>query len=104
MSGFKLYDESYLNFSDAVKVETLKSELKNRFGPVKAMLIVDKDNNKILEHSRPDFFEDSLVQIMAASDSVASLLVGAAIQEGFIKSVDQKIKDLLPEEKRNQIS
>ncbi|MFA8343079.1 MAG: serine hydrolase domain-containing protein [Rhodothermaceae bacterium] len=104
MSGFKIYKEDKLNFSNEEKVKTLQSELKNRFGPVKAMLIVDKDNNKILEHSRRDFFDDSLVQIMAASNSIASLLIGIAIEQGMIKSVNQTMKELLPEEKRNQIN
>lgn len=103
MSGFKIYNDQVLNFTNSEKVQTLQNELKNRFGPVKAMLIVDKDNNKILEHSRRDFFDDSLVQIMAASDSVASLLIGIAIEKGMINSVDQKIKDLLPEDKRKLI-
>jgi len=104
VSGFKIYKEDVLNFSNQEKVKVLQSELKNRFGPVKSMLIVDKNNNKILEHSRRDFFDDSLVQIMAASDSIASLLVGTAIEKGIIKSVKQKIKELLPKEKRNQIN
>lgn len=103
MNGFKVYRNNVLNLSDEKKLTTLQQELKNRFGPVKALMIVDKENKKILEHSRRDFFDDSLVQIMAASDSIASLLIGIAIEEGMIKSVKQTVKELLPVEKRESI-
>ena len=61
-----------------------------------AGLLVIKDGNIVYERYGLGNTEDSLWVAFSVAKSVTSLLIGAAIQDGYIKSVDEKVTDYLP--------
>jgi CubicO group peptidase (beta-lactamase class C family) len=61
-----------------------------------AGLLVIKDGKIVFERYRLGNTEDSLWLSYSVSKSVTSMLVGAAIKDGYIKSVDEKVTDYLP--------
>ncbi len=61
-----------------------------------AGLLVIKDGKIVYERYGLGNTQDSLWVAFSVAKSVTSMLVGAAIQDGYIKSVDEKITDYLP--------
>jgi CubicO group peptidase (beta-lactamase class C family) len=61
-----------------------------------AGLLVIKDGNIVYERYGLGNNQDSLWVSFSVAKSVVSMLVGAAIQDGYIKSVDEKVTDYLP--------
>lgn len=61
-----------------------------------AGLLVIKDGHIVYERYGLGNTEDSLWVAFSVAKSVTSMLVGAAIQDGYIKSVDEKVTDYLP--------
>jgi len=61
-----------------------------------AGLLVIKDGAIVYERYELGNSADSLWISFSVTKSVTSLLVGAAIQDGYIKSVDEKVSDYLP--------
>ncbi len=56
--------------------------------------IVAYKNNKLeIEESYSDFTKEDTLNVMSVTKSVTSLLVGIAIDKGFIKSVDDYVMD-----------
>ena len=52
-----------------------------------------KDNQLLLEDNRLDFVRDDTMNVMSVTKSITSLLVGIAIDKGYIKSVDDYVMD-----------
>ncbi len=61
-----------------------------------AGLLVIKDGKTVYERYGLGNTENSLWVSFSVAKSVTSMLIGAAIQDGYIKSVDEKITDYLP--------
>jgi CubicO group peptidase (beta-lactamase class C family) len=61
-----------------------------------AGLLVIKDGQIVYERYGLGNTEDSLWVSFSVSKSVTAMLVGAAIQDGFIESLDEKVTDYLP--------
>jgi len=61
-----------------------------------AGLLVIKDGKIAYERYGLGNTEDSLWIAFSVAKSVTSMLIGAAIQDGYIKSVDEKVTDYLP--------
>ncbi len=61
-----------------------------------ALLVVHKDS-LIFEKYWDDYSEKSLTNSFSMAKSFTSMAIGAAIQEGSIKGVEQKVGDFLPE-------
>ena len=59
-------------------------------------LLVIKDGNLLLERYAMGNSEETLWISFSISKSVTSMLLGAAIQEGYINSVDDPVSDYLP--------
>ena len=59
-------------------------------------LIVVKDGDVLMEHYAPDHAKDSRWVTFSVTKSVTSLLIGAAIQDGYIDSTDDPIVKYLP--------
>ena len=64
--------------------------------PAHVGLIVVKDGNILLEEYSAGNDEDSVWISFSVTKSVTSMLIGAAIQDGFIASVDEPVVDYLP--------
>ncbi len=59
-------------------------------------LIVVKDGEVLMEHYAPDHAKDSRWVTFSVTKSVTSLLIGAAILDGYIDSADDPIVKYLP--------
>lgn len=59
-------------------------------------LIVVKNGEVLMEHYAPDHAKDSRWVTFSVTKSVTSLLIGAAIQDGYIDSTDDPIVKYLP--------
>ncbi len=64
--------------------------------PAHMGLIVVQDDNILLEEYADGHGQDSVWVSFSVTKSVTSLLIGAAIKDGFIESVDQPVVDYLP--------
>lgn len=68
-----------------------------------AFLVVCHDSLR-QEYYAENYGPGSLTNSFSVAKSVVSMLIGAAIREGFIKSVDQPVADFLPEFKEGEKS
>ena len=86
-------DLSAISFSADEVSHTLGEWLQNQqlMG-----LIVVKDGAVMMEHYAPDHAIDSRWVTFSVTKSVTSLLIGAAIHDGYIDSVDDPIVKYLP--------
>lgn len=65
-------------------------------GLLHAFLVI-KDDTLVYEKYRDGFSKKTLSNTFSIGKSMISVVLGKAIEEGFIKSLDQKISDFLPE-------
>ena len=65
------------------------------FEPVAFFVI--KDGNIIYEKYWDDYGPESLSNSFSMAKSIVGLLIGAAIDDGFIKSIEQPVSDFIPE-------
>ena len=56
-------------------------------------IVAYKDNKKVLEAYKNDFNRDDTMHVMSVTKSITSLLIGIAIDLGYIKSVDDYVMD-----------
>ncbi len=61
-----------------------------------AGLLVIKNGKIVFERYRLGNTEETIWMSYSVSKSVTSMLIGAAIRDGYIKSVDEKVTDYLP--------
>lgn len=81
----------------------LNSELKKEIESWETVaLLIVKDKKILFEKYWNDYSETSLSNSFSMAKSLTSLAIGAAIQEGKIKSVDQKVGDFIPEFKKGK--
>lgn len=60
-------------------------------------VLVIRNGTLVLEEYRHGYDRDRKHHMQSATKSVSSMLIGIAIQEGFLESVNQKVVDLLPD-------
>ena len=81
---------------DEIEVSNLMNFIKNpEFNTQAAALIIG--NNIVAEFYDESYDETSLVTSWSVAKSFTSTLIGIAIDDGFIKSIDDPITDYLPE-------
>lgn len=82
---------------DPVVLGELSTRLRGGSYPNLHSLLVVRHGRMVFEEYYGDNDADELHTLQSVSKSVASLLVGIAIEEGAIASVDQKVLDFFPE-------
>ena len=88
-------DDSLSSVTYTVDSETFTvADLLSR-EPLMGMAVVDGDTIK-LEHYAADHGPESVWISFSVTKSFTSTLIGAAIKDGFIGSVDDKVEDYLP--------
>lgn len=84
-------------------IEALSSRIKGgEFGPVHSMLIV-RNGFLVFEEYYKGSGPYDIHTLASATKSVASILIGIAIDKGFIAGVDEHLPDLLPTQWRNSL-
>jgi CubicO group peptidase (beta-lactamase class C family) len=81
---------------DSLLREMADSISKNHYSGMHSVLIA-KNNQLIYEQYFNGFRRDSLHDSRSSFKSVTSLLIGIAIDKGFIKDVNQKVYEFFPE-------
>ena len=89
----KKIDLSHFQFDYEGSVITLEEYIRRQ--NVVGLLII-KDGNIVYERYELGNTAESRWHSWSVAKSVTSLLVGAAIQDGYIESVDEKVSDYLP--------
>ena len=90
------------NEESSHKIDDQSAELSNILHKVREMsflksLIVLKDDKAIVEEYLNGGRSDQINDIRSASKSILSAILGIAINDGHIESIDQKIIDFFPE-------
>ena len=90
------------------KVDDTSGELSKILYKAKEMsflknLIVLKDDNILVEEYSNGGRSDQLNDIRSASKSILSAILGCAIKDGYIDSIDQKVIDFFPEYKSGKL-
>jgi CubicO group peptidase (beta-lactamase class C family) len=73
----------------------ISSHVKKKYPGTYGILIIRHGYIVYEEYFRGD--EDDLRQLMCVTKSVTSTLIGIALNEGYLESVDQKLIDLFPD-------
>lgn len=81
--------------------DTLRNELE-RFKSIG--FFVAKDGKALWEHYWDDYSQESNTNSFSMAKSVITMLLGKAIEQGYIKSLDQPITDFLPELKDDKFA
>ena len=97
----RLHQDNLSVSEDTVDLLTLCGELRTdiasgEYGVINSLLVMYRDT-LVVEDYYNGWTADDPHQIQSISKSMTSLLVGIAIQEGFISSVHDPIKGYLPE-------
>ncbi|MFX0556481.1 serine hydrolase domain-containing protein [Maribacter sp. CXY002] len=86
-----------INYSDKINIP-LDGFLESN--KTAAFLIIKKDT-LIMENYYNGYNESSILLSFSMSKSFFSILIGCAIEDGYIKSVEQSVTDFVPELKKN---
>jgi len=81
--------------------EKLEQMLAKKYQNMGA-LIVQKDGKQVYEYYQQGCTIDSPFHVFSVTKSVVSLLIGIAIEKGFIKSINQPILDFFPDYQPNK--
>ena len=78
------------------QIAALERTIACRYGNI-AGLIVLRDGEKQYEHYFQGFDAESAFHVFSVTKSVLSVLIGIAVDQGYIQSVDQKVLDFFPD-------
>ena len=84
---------------DPVVLQTMVDSINNgEFGKVHSVLIAE-DGKLVFEKYFDGFSINDLNSLQSCTKSIGSILIGEAIDKGFIKNVNQKVIDFFPDYK-----
>jgi CubicO group peptidase (beta-lactamase class C family) len=80
---------------DPARLQEMMDLIDEQGLPYEAVLVV-RHGHLVFEAYRNGYDQDTVHHLQSATKSVSSLLIGIAIDQGFLDGVDQKVVDLLP--------
>jgi CubicO group peptidase (beta-lactamase class C family) len=97
--------EQKWKISKSYNTKQISSELETQFAAMETVAFVVVKNDSLIHEQYWDRFSgDSRSNSFSMAKTFVSILIGAAIDEGKIKSVDQPVGDFLPEFKEGDNS
>ena len=81
-----------------IKIEELEQKINSEYGNTMGMIVL-KDGIVLYERYFKGCTADSRVHIYSVTKSVVSVLIGIALDKGYIKNVEEKVLDFFPEYK-----
>lgn len=78
------------------KAAALENKIKRDYSNI-AGLVVLKDGVICYEHYFNECTADSRIHVYSVTKSIVSLLIGIAVDQGYIRSIDQSVLDFFPE-------
>jgi CubicO group peptidase (beta-lactamase class C family) len=80
------------------KVTELEKKINNDYSNI-AGVVVLKDGKTLYENYFNKCTATSRIHVYSVSKSIISILIGIAIDKGYIKSINQKVLDFFPDYK-----
>lgn len=80
------------------KIETFEKVVMRDYGNI-AGIVVLKDGETLYEHYFNECTANSRIHVYSVTKSIISILIGIAMDKGYIKDLDQKVLDFFPEYK-----
>ena len=80
------------------KIMELEEKIKKDYSNI-AGIVVQKDGQNVYEKYFNNCTADSRIHVYSVTKSILSILIGIAIDKGYMKSVNQKVLDFFPEYK-----
>ena len=62
-----------------------------------AGMVIRKDGETVYENYYNGFSADNRIHVFSVTKSILSILIGIALDKGYIESVDQKVLEFFPE-------
>lgn len=90
-------NEEQTLYNSGIDIDKLKEALVHMEGSKIDSMIISINNQIIFERYNNGFTAKDTHDLRSATKSITSLLIGIAIDKGFIDSVDRKITDFFPE-------
>ena len=78
--------------NDTELIREIESEYSNTAG-----LVIQKNGELIYEKYFNGYKEKDTIHVFSVTKSIASILIGVAIDQGYIKSVDQRVLEFFPD-------
>ncbi len=72
--------------------DAIAADYKNMVG-----MVIVKDGETVYENYYNDCTAESRIHVFSVTKSIVSILIGIAIDKGFIKSIDDKVLDYYPD-------
>lgn len=83
---------------DQIKTERLEQKINSEYGNTTGMIVL-KDGMVAYEKYFKGCTADSRVHVYSITKSVISVLVGIALDKGYIKNIEERVLDFFPEYK-----
>ncbi|WFA08045.1 serine hydrolase [Tissierella sp. Yu-01] len=77
------------------KIKEIENKINNAYSNI-AGIVVLKDGKTQYENYFNECTADSRIHIYSVSKSIISILIGIAMDKGYIKSIDQKVLGFFP--------
>ncbi|HIF20007.1 MAG TPA: class C beta-lactamase-related serine hydrolase [Gammaproteobacteria bacterium] len=93
--------------SKSISTQSIESAIQFAEKTDSHALLIFHKNELQLEHYFPEYSKESITSTASMHKSVLAILIGIAIEQGYIESIDQPASDFLSEwsaDKRNQIT
>ncbi|MGI6069627.1 MAG: serine hydrolase domain-containing protein [Blautia sp.] len=81
---------------DQEKIQALEKKISEEYSNM-AGIVVRKEGRTFYEHYFNGCTADSRIHVYSLTKSIISMLVGIALDKGYIRSVDQKVLDFFPD-------
>jgi len=78
-----------------IKISELENKINKDYSNIVGMIIL-KDGEKVYENYFNECTATSRIHVYSVSKSIISILIGIAIDKGYIKSINQKVLDFFP--------
>ena len=72
--------------------DAISTDYKNMVG-----MVIVKDGEKVYENYYNDCTAESRIHVFSVTKSIVSILIGIAVDKGFIKSIDDKVLNYYPD-------
>ena len=83
---------------DQIKIKELEQIISSKYGNTTGIVII-KDGIVSYEKYFKGYTADSHVHVYSVTKSVISILIGIALDKGYIKNIEEKVLDYFPEYK-----
>lgn len=77
-------------------IYNLEDLIKKEYSNI-ACIIVKKDGSLVYEKYFDGYTKEDVLHIASVTKSIISILIGIAIDKGYIKNIDQKVLEFFPD-------